>query len=91
MSEESGVIKLPADEMILSKLRKQQKDDHKLNRNDKGTPKTLCRAILVTKLLQDREIEKGNIREKLKGNAFFPPNLIDEFDNVWAEVEAMIV
>lgn len=86
---ENSIIK-PSDEIILFCLTKQQKEDHERNRNGLWTQETMCRAIVITALLQDGKVAKEDIRGKLEGNQYLPPDLADELDNVWEEVEAMV-
>jgi hypothetical protein len=88
MGGNNQIIK-PSDERILAGLKKQQKEDHERNRSGIWTQETMCRAIVITALLQDGKVVKEDIREKLEKNQYLPPDLTDELDNVWEEVEAM--
>ena len=90
MGGNNQIIK-PSDERILAELKKQQEDDHKRNKSGMWTQETMCRAIVITVLLQDGKVEKEDIRLKLERNQYLPPDLADELDNVWEEVEAMII
>lgn len=85
----SQIIK-PSDENILSKLVNQQEEDHKRNKSGGGDLKTMCRAIIITALLQDGKVEKENLRDKLERSAILPPDIAGELDDIWAQVENMV-
>ncbi len=86
-----SIIIKPSDRRILAKLKEQQKEDHNFNRYGKGMPGPICRAIVITALLQEGKIDKEIIRAKLARNPHLPYNTVYELDGVWEQVKAMII